>query len=160
MKANLLGSFSQAAKVRNICLVFLSISLFLASTINPVKANLNSAKQTESRQFLLASARNNCGDGFVAFFAGETKDFWINICGWLYPQFYKGIRKLDGAVVNVEITEVDLSNNVYQAIDGNIYYVISNTAQGRFLSITQGNRELLKQPLIDWFSLPYLQSSN
>ncbi|MEC4986793.1 MAG: hypothetical protein SAJ37_16300 [Oscillatoria sp. PMC 1068.18] len=160
MKINSSENLTQTAKLKNICLVSLSISLFLATTINAVQANQNVTQATKSQQLILTNARNNCGDGFVAFFAGETKDFWINICGWLYPQFYKGVRKLDGAIVNVEIAEVDLSNHVYQAIDGNIYYLISNTNQGRFLSISQGNRQLLKQPLIDWFSLPYLPSLN
>jgi hypothetical protein len=82
----------------------------------------------------------------------ETKGFLVNICGGDFPYTYVGISKTNGNKIRLPLKDYDQQGNYFEAVNGNVSYVlIRGSAKGDFLTVTQGDRELLRQPVLNWF---------
>jgi hypothetical protein len=100
----------------------------------------------------IAELRNFCNDGESMFFWAETRDFWVNICGGDFPYYYVGVSKKNTRnSIRLELTDYDQQGTYFQAKNGKVIYeIIMNTAKGSFLLVTEGNKQLVRQPLINW----------
>lgn len=95
---------------------------------------------------------NFCRESESMFVAAETKGFWVNICGSDEPYTYLGVSKTDGSKIRLALTDYDQQGNSFEAVNGNVsYLLIRGTAKGDFLTVTQGTRELFRQPILRWF---------
>lgn len=99
---------------------------------------------------LTAELRNYCGSESV-WFSAETSGFWINICGGDRPHTYVGVSKSDGSSIRLSVSDYTDEGSWFEARNGNVVYeILRGTAKGSFLLVTQGDRTLVRQPLIDW----------
>lgn len=95
---------------------------------------------------------NFCQESESMFVSAETKGFWVNICGSDEPYTYVGVSKTDGSKIRLGLTDYDQQGNSFEAVNGNVsYLLIRGTARGDFLTVTQGTRELFRQPILRWF---------
>lgn len=145
-------------------IVTLSTSLLLISSVGVLSATSISSKSIEagaiptteeqpqqSRPMLLAETQNNCQKNESLFVAAETRDFWVNICGGDKPRTYVGVDKRNGKSIRLRLKEYDPKGNMFEAFNGNVsYLLIRGTAKGDFLTVTEGEREILRQPIIRW----------
>jgi hypothetical protein len=98
----------------------------------------------------------NAPDSFCSpqeklFIFAETKDFWINICGTQDPETYIGVNKKDGKSIRIALNYASKEEDYYEAINGNYtYYLIRGTAKGDFLGVTEGNKQIVQQPILNW----------
>ena len=75
----------------------------------------------------------------------------MNICGGDLPHTYVGLSKTDGSRIRLPLDNYEPDGSWYEAINGDVSYaIIFGTTKGHFLSVTQGNRELVKQPILKW----------
>ena len=100
---------------------------------------------------LLAEVRNYCLSGESVWVEAETADYWVSICGGDLPHTYVGVNKHNGNAIRVPLDNYAQDGSYFEAINGDVsYLLIRNTARGSFLTVTQGNRELLRQPILRW----------
>lgn len=129
------------------------ISLFFTASAQAwqIKNHSSSYNQPENTQ-LLAKLRNYCDNGESVFFSGETKGFWVNICGGDLPHHYVGVDKRNtNNRIRLSLADYSEDGSYFQAKNkGVIYEILMNTTKGSFLLVTQGNKQLVRQPLLDW----------
>ena len=128
-----------------------------ATTINSVEVEVNSLLNTaettllRDHPLLLAKLRNHCKSNESLFLSAETRGFWVNICGGDLPHTYVGVSKTDGSRIRLPLDNYEPDGSWYEAINGDVSYaIIFGTTKGHFLSVTQGNTELVKQPILKW----------
>jgi hypothetical protein len=144
-------------------IIMLSSSLLFSSSVDSLSAATitstsieagaltTTQAQTKQRPLLLVETRNNCQKNESLFVAAETKDFWVNICGGAQPNTYIGVDKSNGKFIRLPIKRYDPQGNMFEALNGNVSYIlIRGTAKGNFLTVIEGKREILKQPIIRW----------
>lgn len=120
------------------------------ATLATTKNNLTENRINTDRPILL-SQRNFCGQNESMFVAAETKGFWVNICGGDLPNSYVGVSKTDGKSIRLPLNNYDQQGNYFEAVNGNVtYMLIRGTAKGDFLTVTQGNKEIVRQPILNW----------
>jgi hypothetical protein len=92
-----------------------------------------------------------CGDQEKTILAVETKDFFVSICGSDRPITYVGVSKKDKKIIRLPLSDYDPNNTYYEAKNDNYtYYLIRGTAKGDFLGVTDGNKQILQQPILRW----------
>ncbi len=102
-------------------------------------------------QTRVAQLRNYCRSGESLFMSIETQDFWVNICGGDLPGSYVGVDKSTGNAIRLPLKDYDPRGGYFEAVNGDYtYLVVFNTPKGSFLTVTQGSRELLRQPIVNW----------
>jgi len=79
----------------------------------------------------------------------ETANYLINICGVTAPEFYVGAEKKD-PTKSIRLPLVESSPTFYRAVNGNTTYILAQTPKGKFLTVTQGGQELLREPVKGW----------
>lgn len=147
-------------------IITLSTSLFLTSSMGVLSATTTASisksieaiaspttetQAQQSRPIFLAQTQNNCQKNESLFVAAETKDFWVNICGGDKPHSYIGVNKRNGKSIRLRLKEYDPQGNMFEALNGNVsYLLIRGTTKGNFLTVTEGTREILRQPVIKW----------
>lgn len=100
---------------------------------------------------LVAELRNFCRNDESTFVLAETKGFWVNICGADLPHHYVGVSKVDGKRIRLPLQNYDPQGNYFEAVNGDVtYLLIRGTAKGDFLTVTQGDRELVRQVILNW----------
>ena len=120
------------------------------STVAPVLATTTAASNPRpDGEMLLAQVRNFCRPGESMFVSAETRDYWVNICGGDAPYTYVGVNKRNGNAIRVPLRDYDRDS--FEAVNGNVIYILTrNTPRGSFLTVTQGSREILRQPVARW----------
>lgn len=130
----------------------LGIALLLLSAIAPglSTATLPALAQAQP-QLMAQQLRTYCRDGESTFVMAETRNFWVNICGGDLPHTYVGVNKRDGRSIRVPLRDYTEDGDMFEAVNGNVsYLLIRGTPRGDFLTVTQGNRELVRQPILRW----------
>lgn len=95
--------------------------------------------------------KNYCKSEESLFLSAETKNFWLNICGGDLPHHYVGVSKKNGKRIRLPLDDYDPKGNYFSAYNGNVnYLIIFNTPKGNFLTVTEGEKELFREPLINW----------
>lgn len=95
---------------------------------------------------------NYCQQSESLFVIAETKGFWVNICGGDLPHTYVGVSKTNGKRIRLPLKDYDQQGDYFEAVNGNVsYLLIRRSAKGDFLTVTQGDRELVRQPVLNWF---------
>ncbi|HEY9619977.1 MAG TPA: hypothetical protein V6C78_06395 [Crinalium sp.] len=134
----------------------------IASMVSPVVAMTSNSVATShsntslqqggsAAPMLLAEVRNYCHSGESLFVSAETADYWVNICGGDLPHTYVGVNKHNGRAIRVQLDNYEQDGSVFEAINGNVsYLLVRDTPRGSFLTVTQGRRELLRQPVLRW----------
>ena len=79
----------------------------------------------------------------------ETKNYLVAICGKGEPEFYVGVEKED-PTKSIRLPLNDFSPGFYAAANGNTTYILAKTPKGHFLTVTQGNKELLREVVSGW----------
>ncbi|MBL1211037.1 hypothetical protein [Geminocystis sp. GBBB08] len=126
-----------------------SFSLFLL-TISP---NILASNFTIKTFELVGQnqLKNYCQEGESLFLSAETKNFWLNICGGDLPHHYVGVSKKNGKRIRLPLEDYDSKGDYFSANNGNVnYLIIFNTPKGSFLTVTEGKKELFREPLINW----------
>jgi hypothetical protein len=148
-------------KLPNAVLAALGLSLFYAliytssawsfsSIANTLRRNssdsidLTPQVQQNGDRVLLARGRNFCNANESVFFAGETRSFWIYVCGGDTPSHYIGVEK-NRPTNLIRLPLRDYSNEYFEAVNGEYTYIIANTPRGRFLTVSHGYREILRE---------------
>ena len=94
---------------------------------------------------------NYCQPGESLFIVAETKGFWVNICGGDLPHTYVGVSKINGNKIRLPLQDYDRQGNYFEAVNLDVsYLLIRGSTKGDFLTVTQGDRELFRQPILDW----------
>lgn len=94
---------------------------------------------------------NYCQPEESLFIVAETKGFWVNICGGDLPHTYVGVSKINGNKIRLPLKDYDQQGNYFEAVNQDVsYLLIRGSAKGDFLTVTQGDRELFRQPVLDW----------
>lgn len=95
--------------------------------------------------------KNYCKPEESLFLSAETKNFWLNICGGDLPHYYVGVSKKNGKRIRLALDDYDPKGDYFSAYNGNVnYLIIFNTPKGSFLTVTEGKKELFREPLISW----------
>jgi hypothetical protein len=98
------------------------------------------------------SLPNYCQPEESLFIVAETKGFWVNICGGDFPHTYVGVSKTNGKSIRLPLRDYDQQGNYFEAVNGDVsYLLIRRSAKGDFLTVTQRDRELFRQPVLNWF---------
>lgn len=118
---------------------------------SPVVPQLEIQPETLTAPLLLAELRNYCHEGESLFVSAETEDYWVNICGGDLPHTYVGINKRNGNSIRLPLDTYDDDGRYFEAINGDVLYLlIRDTPRGSFLTVIQGDRELLRQEILQW----------
>lgn len=133
-------------------------SLLLTAALGSADATTHASRQNTaqildqpSHPLLLAQTRNFCQKNDSVFVSAETKDFWVNICGGDNPHTYVGVNKRTRKAIRLPLSDYDPQGDFFEANNGDVnYLLIRGTTKGDFLTVTQGTRELLRQPIIRW----------
>jgi hypothetical protein len=135
-----------------LCLTSSIAALATTKNINDLETNHNlTENRINNNDPILISQRNFCGQNESMFVAAETKGFWVNICGGDLPNSYVGVSKTDGKSIRLPLNNYDQQGNYFEAVNGNVtYMLIRGTAKGDFLTVTQGNKEIVRQPILNW----------
>jgi hypothetical protein len=124
----------------SLCSVVFGFGLILPS---------RSTAMPELHQPNLLLAQNyssGCRDGESLFVETETRDYWIYICGGDNPGTYVGIEKQNPRhSIRLPLTDYDPQGNYFEAVNGDVVYILAKTPRGMFLTVTQGSQELLRQ---------------
>ncbi|MCU0535921.1 MAG: hypothetical protein MUD14_18690 [Hydrococcus sp. Prado102] len=116
---------------------------------------VSSALADQKVRYIAQSPRslpNYCQSQESLFIVAETKGFWVNICGGDLPHSYVGVSKTNGNRIRLPLKDYDQQGNYFEAVNGNVsYLLIRGSAKGDFLTVTQGDRELVRQPVLNWF---------
>lgn len=127
-------------------LVGLGTSLLLGVSVSAVKASTNI-----ERPILLAETRNYCNANESVYVLAETQDFWVSICGGDAPYYYVGVDKFTGDSIRLSLYDYGSSGDWFEAVNGEYSYVlVRDTPRGSFLTVTEGDREILRQPILTW----------
>jgi hypothetical protein len=95
---------------------------------------------------------NYCEESESVFIAAETENYIVNICGGDNPYTYVGVSKIDGDGIRLPLSDYDPQGNYFEATNGDVsYLLIRGSAKGDFLTVTQGDEELFREPVLDWF---------
>jgi hypothetical protein len=98
---------------------------------------------------LAQSDSRGCRDGESLFVKTETQDYWVYICGGDQPETYVGIEKRNSRhSIRLPLTDYDPQGNYFEAVNGDVVYILAKTPRGMFLTVTQGSKELLRQPVL------------
>lgn len=124
-------------------------SVFLVTFSPKILANnltIKSSPLVSQNQF-----KNYCKSEESLFLSAETKNFWVNICGGDLPHYYIGVSKRNGKRIRLKLNDYDAKGDYFSANNGNVnYLIIFNTPKGNFLTVTEGKKELVREPLINW----------
>lgn len=91
----------------------------------------------------------SCRSGESTFVATETQNFWVFICGGDNPGTYLGVDKSNPrSFIRVPLRDYDRQGNYFEAVNGDFTYILSKTPRGMFLTVSQGTRELLREPVL------------
>lgn len=83
------------------------------------------------------------------FVETETEHYWVYICGGDNPVTYVGIDKQDPSfAIRLPLSDYDPQGNFFEAVNGNVSYILAKTPRGMFLTVTQGSQELLREPVL------------
>jgi hypothetical protein len=127
--------------------VTLGAALLLGGIAHAVEMKSSSVPQP----LFLAELRDFCDNSESTFVSAETQGFWVNICGGDLPGYYVGVSKVDGKRIRLRLQNYDPQGNYFEAMNGDVsYLLIRGTAKGDFLTVTQGSRELVRQPILNW----------
>ena len=92
---------------------------------------------------------NYCRKGESTFLTMETKSYWVSICGGDNPNSYVGVNKKDRRQnIRVPLKDFDPKGNYFDAVNKDVEYILAKTPKGNFLTVTKGQRELLREPVL------------
>ncbi|MEB3337098.1 MAG: hypothetical protein VKJ46_06530, partial [Leptolyngbyaceae bacterium] len=93
---------------------------------------------------------NYCNDlgSWVALI--ETQSFWVSICMENSDRgVYVGVDKQNPSQqIRLPLTEGQ--KGFFEAHNGNFMYIVASTPRGKFLTVTEGEKELLRERTLQW----------
>jgi hypothetical protein len=78
-----------------------------------------------------------------------TENYIINICGVTTPEYYVGTEKAD-PTKSIRLPLAEASPTFFMAVNGDTTYILAQTPRGHFLTVTQGEKELLREVVEGW----------
>lgn len=78
-----------------------------------------------------------------------TENYVINICGVTTPEYYVGTEKAD-PTKSIRLPLTQASPTLIMAVNGDVTYTLAQTPTGNFLTVTQGEKELLREVVEGW----------
>ncbi len=78
-----------------------------------------------------------------------TENYMINICGVTTPEYYVGTEKAD-PTKSIRLPLAEASPTFFMAVNGDTTYILAQTPRGHFLTVTQGEKELLREVIEGW----------
>ncbi|MDX2100141.1 MAG: hypothetical protein SFW36_20385 [Leptolyngbyaceae cyanobacterium bins.59] len=91
-----------------------------------------------------------CFSSETVLVAAETRSYWVSICGkGSQPSFYVGVEKNNPANrVRLPLADFAPEGPLFMAKKGEFMYILAWSAKGKNLTVTQGTRELLREPVL------------
>ncbi|MDG2991044.1 hypothetical protein L3556_08915 [Candidatus Synechococcus calcipolaris G9] len=90
-----------------------------------------------------------CQNTESTFVETETKNYWVNICGGDFPAYYVAMNKGDrNQSIRLRLSDYDPQGNYFEAVNQSYIYILSKTPRGMFLTVSQGTKELLREPVL------------
>jgi hypothetical protein len=128
------------------------IMLLVLGAITPaVSTSALPTPTQEGTQLIAQQLRNYCREGESTFLMAETQNYWVNICGGDLPHTYVGVNKRNGNSIRVDLRDYSEDGEMFEAVNGNVsYLLVRGTPRGDFLTVTQGRREILREPILRW----------
>ena len=127
-------------------LTALSITL-----ITPLVSILSIATPSHASRtsLLIAQSSIGCRSNESTFVETETENYWIFICGGDAPATYLGVEKGNPSnSIRLPLSDYDPQGDYFEAINNDVLYILAKTPRGIFLTVTQGNTELLREPVL------------
>ncbi|NJL91660.1 MAG: hypothetical protein HC916_19180 [Coleofasciculaceae cyanobacterium SM2_1_6] len=78
-----------------------------------------------------------------------TENYIISICGVTTPEYYVGTEKAD-PTKSIRLPLAEASPTFFMAVNGDTTYILAQTPRGHFLTVTQGEKELLREVVEGW----------
>lgn len=131
-------------------LVGVTSGLLLSFCITAVAADRRIPQSASVKDSSLLAQRvvNNCEQNQSMFLSMETKNFWINICGGDNPNTYVGFNKKTRKSIRLPLSDYDPQGKYFEAVNRDYTYILAQTPKGKFLTVTKGTRELLREYVI------------
>lgn len=80
----------------------------------------------------------------------ETQNFWVSICMENSDNgVYVGVEK-QNPKNKIRLGLSQGSRTFFEARNGKTVYILADTPRGKFLTVTEGDKELLREPALQW----------
>ncbi|AFY69693.1 hypothetical protein Pse7367_1402 [Thalassoporum mexicanum PCC 7367] len=133
-----------------------SLAIALVSTIATLNlSNAAIAREIERQnigdrpaqpELIAQLGHNYCRSSESMFVAAETDNYFINICGGDLPSHYVGVQKSNTRnSIRVPLSDYQMNGDYFEAVNGDVVYILSRTIRGDYLTVTQGGREILRE---------------
>ncbi|MDX2100710.1 MAG: hypothetical protein SFW36_23260 [Leptolyngbyaceae cyanobacterium bins.59] len=119
----------------------------LALGTQGVESGARTTQQNGRSNQIAQQVRNFCGKSESMFLSMETKNYWVNICGGDNPSHYVGVNKKSRQSIRVRLKDYDPKGTYFEAVNGDVMYILAQTPRGKFLTVTKGTTELLREPI-------------
>ncbi|MGP1386170.1 MAG: hypothetical protein ACTS2F_21605 [Thainema sp.] len=132
----------------------LSASIILQLTTAPGQAQTLQQEQLSepnSVAQLIAQVPHYCGPNESVFITAQTQNFIVSICGGDFPSHYVGVDQSNGNSIRLPLSDYDPQGRYFEAANGDYLYILADTPRGKFLTVTQGTQELLREPVLRGF---------
>jgi hypothetical protein len=94
-------------------------------------------------------AKSACQGEEKSLVKKTTQNYTINICGVTTPEYYVGTEKAD-PTKSIRLPLTQASPTLIMALNGDVTYTLAQTPTGNFLTVTQGQKELLREVVEGW----------
>lgn len=117
----------------------------------PAMTTAEVAGEAPTAPVLVAELYDLCNVGESTYLVAETENYWVSICGGDAPYTYVGMDKETGDGIEVYLSDYADDGTWFEAVNGDyIYSIIFGTADGSFLTVTEGDETILQEYLVDW----------
>jgi hypothetical protein len=132
---------------QGLAVVLVSAIATLSSSSMAIAKQQQPELNNQPGQNLIAqSGRNYCRGSESMFIAAETDNYWVNICGGDFPTHYVGVQKSNTRnSIRVPLSDYEPTGDYFEAVNGDVLYILSRTNKGKYLTVTQGGREILRE---------------
>jgi hypothetical protein len=119
-------------------------------TITPTAAIPPRSPEVVTEPKTKSAPPNFCTDqaSWVALI--ETDSFWVSICTENSDNgVYVGVDRRDPSR-KIRLSLSQGRRTYFEARNGNVVYILADTPKGKFLTVTEGGKELLREPTLQW----------
>jgi len=109
----------------------------------------SSKATTETTNLAEKTIATGCQDKEKSLLKLTTENYIINICGVTTPEYYVGAEKADPKK-SIRLPLTEASPTFIMAVNGDVTYILAQTPRGHFLTVTQGEKELLREVVEGW----------
>jgi hypothetical protein len=128
-------------------IALVSAIAMISNNNNAIARDMQSKQDRPIQANLIAQLNHNyCRSAESMFVAAETDNYWVNICGGDRPSHYVGVQKSNPRnSIRVRLSDYEPTGDYFEAVNGDVVYILTTTIRGKYLTVTQGGREILRE---------------